>query len=273
MSTREELKRDQKRFASWIFIAAAAHAALVVLSFLMQLYYLRTHPPVKIVNVSLVTLPGSPGPAGGAPSVPQPPAQQPAPEAPAPKAPEPKKIPEPVVAKKTVPDEKSKPANPEKTEKANIQDALSRLKQQTEKKESGQRLGSTLANLQKKVASQGKGPAQGSGTGGGGGLYGTGGGASDPYKSKIAGIIQDNWSFSQQLVRNARGMEVYVAINILPNGTISQIRFDRRAPSEYLNNSVKAALLKSSPLPVFPREYGSKPIWIGFVFTPEGVSQ
>ena len=68
-------------------------------------------------------------------------------------------------------------------------------------------------------------------------------------------------------------MEVYVAINILPDGTISQIRYDRKAPSEYLNNSVKAALQKSSPLPPLPGEYGRRAIWVGFVFTPEGVSQ
>jgi colicin import membrane protein len=268
MSTREESTRDQKRFAVWIFIAAGAHVALVVLSFLMQLYYLRTHPPVKIVNVSLVALPGTPGPAGGPPVSAEPPS--PEPEAPAPKAPEPpapKKVPEPAPAKKVVPEEKQKP------DKADLADALARLKKQTESREAAKGISNSLANLQKKVASQGKGPAQGSGSGGGGGLYGPGGGASDPYKSKIAGIIQENWTFSQQLVRNSRGMEVYVAINILPNGTISQIRYDRRAPSEYLNNSVKVALQKSSPLPAFPREYGSKPIWIGFVFTPEGVSQ
>ncbi len=270
MSTREELTRDQKRFAVWVFIAATAHAALVVLSFLMQLYYLRTHPPVKIVTVSLVTLPGTPGPAGG-PAVPeQPPAPKPVAEVPAPKPlepPAPKKIPEPAPAKKIVPEEKPK------SDKADLADALSRLKKQTESREAGKGISSSLASLQKKVASQGKGPAQGSGSGGGGGLYGQGGGASDPYKSKIAGIIQNNWTFSEQMLRTTRGMEVYVAINILPNGTISQIRFDQRASSEYLNNSVKVALQKSSPLPALPREYGSKPYWIGFVFTPEGVTK
>ncbi|NTU93493.1 MAG: cell envelope integrity protein TolA [Chlorobiaceae bacterium] len=266
MSSRDRLRSERNRFLVWVGVAAAAHVLLAATVIFMQSYWAQTHPPLKVVSVSLVTLPGAPGPVGGsAASEPSP-----APETPAPKAPEPpavKKAPEPAIAKKTVPAE-----NPRETKKS-LDDALAKLKKSTESKQSSQGISSALANLQKKVASQGSGPAHGSGSGGGGGLYGQGGGASDPYKSKIAGIIMDNWTFSQQMVRNARGMEVYVAINILPNGTISQIRYDRRAPSEYLNNSVKTALQKSNPLPPVPREYGSKGLWVGFVFTPEGIEQ
>lgn len=271
MSIRDELKQEQKRFTRWIGIAALAHVAVVVLSILLQIYWARTHPPLKVVSVSLVTLPGAPGPAGGPASAPEP-ATVPAPvkETPAPKAPEPpapKKVPEPVTAKKTIPAENAK------AEKQRLDEALSRLRQKADSRQQSQNIGNALANLQKKVAAQGSGGAHGSGTGGGGGLYGPGGGASDPYKSKIADIIQNNWQFSSQLLRSTKGMEVYVAINILPDGTISQIRYDRKAPSEYLNNSVKLALQKSSPLPAIPREYGSRSLWVGFVFTPEGVTQ
>ncbi|NTV26182.1 MAG: TonB C-terminal domain-containing protein [Chlorobiaceae bacterium] len=269
MSIRDELKQEQKRFTRWIGIAALGHVAVVVLSILLQIYWAHTHPPLKVVSVSLVTLPGAPGPAGGPASLPEP---EPAPvkEAPEPKAPEPpapKKVSEPAVTKKTVPVENAK------AEKQRLEEALSKLKQKADSRQQSQNIGNALANLQKKVASQGSGGAHGSGTGGGGGLYGPGGGASDPYKSKIADIIQNNWQFSSQLLRSTKGMEVYVAINILPDGTISQIRYDRKAPSEYLNNSVKLALQKSSPLPAIPREYGSRSLWVGFVFTPEGVSQ
>jgi colicin import membrane protein len=279
MSTRDELKREQRQFAVWIGFAAGAHVALVAMMVLLNIYYIRTHPPLKVVTVSMVSLPGSPGPAGGAPAPAPPPAPKPAPETPAPKAPEPpapKKNPEPAVAKK-IPEpavaKKSVPADNAKSQKVSIDEALAKLRKETEKKQPASGIGSAIASLQKKVSAQGSGPASGSGTGGGGGLYGSGGGAVDPYKSKIAGIIQENWQFSQQLVRNAKGMEVYVAICILPNGTISQIRYDRRAPSEYLNNSVNAALKKSSPLPALPGELGNRSLWVGFVFTPEGVSQ
>jgi colicin import membrane protein len=277
MSIQEDFKRDRKQFTVWLGIAAAAHVALVVAAVLLQLYYLHTHPPLKIVSVSLVALPGTPGPAGGpsssappAPPSPAPKAPKPAPKAPEPKAPEPpavKKIPVAPVPKKAVPE----PAP--RNEQQNLDAALAKFRKDTQQRPAPSGIGNALANLQKRVASEGRGPATGSGTGGGGGLYGTGGGAVDPYKSKIAGIIQDNWLFSTQLIRSTKGMEVYVAISILPDGTISQIRYDRRAPSEYLNNSVKEALKKSSPLPPPPREYGRKPLWVGFVFTPEGISQ
>ncbi len=287
MGLREDLRQDQRRFAVWVGVAAAAHFGVLLLAVALQLFYLRTHPPEKIVEVSLVALPGVPGAAGGPPAI-----QHPAPSlppAPAPKAqevtkvPEPKKIPEP----KTVP----QPVRPSKTvpekvvqtrtdkDKANISDAVSRLRQQVQKKEEAQALSNSIADLRKKTAAQargaagGNGPAgsTGSGSGGGGNLYGKGGGAVDPYKSRIAGIITGNWSFSQPYIRNAPGMKVYAAICIMPNGTISQIRFDRKSSSEYLNNSVKIALQRSSPLPALPREYGAGPHWVGFVFTPEGI--
>ena len=66
-------------------------------------------------------------------------------------------------------------------------------------------------------------------------------------------------------------MEVYVRINIVADGTIRQILYDKKAPSEYLNNSVKKALEKSSPLPLLPKEASGGDVWIGFVFTPEGI--
>jgi colicin import membrane protein len=280
MARKEDLKREQRRFAAWLGIATAAHVAVVAVAILLQLYHLRNRPPVKIVSVSLVTLPGPPGPVGGGPGMvpaseaaPEVPAPSPAPKTSEPFAPPaPKQAPVPVAAKKTVPAEDASAA------KRRLDDALSKLKQSSDSRQQSrgqqqnQGMSTALSTLQKKVASQGSGPAHGSGSGGGGGLYGPGGGASDPYKSKIAGIINDNWQFSNLLLRNAKGMEVYVAINILPDGTIAQIRYDRKAPSEYLNNTVKVALQKSK-LPPIPREYGARPIWVGFVFGPEGVQQ
>lgn len=265
MGIREELRQEQQRFTRWIGIAALSHVALVVMALLLQVYWEKTHPPLKVVSVSLVTLPGAPGPVGG-PAASSP---APVPDAPAPKAPEPpaaKPVPEPVTAKKTVPAEDAKAVQ------RRLDETFAKLRQKTDSRQQSQGISGAIANLQKKVATQGTGPAQGSGSGGGGGLYGPGGGASDPYGARIAGIINDNWQFSDMMVRNARGMEVFVAINILPDGTIAQIRYDRKSPSEYLNNSVKVALQKSK-LPPLPRENGSRSRWIGFVFTPEGIKQ
>ena len=90
------------------------------------------------------------------------------------------------------------------------------------------------------------------------------------YKAKAAAIIQENWAFSNPMLRGD-GMEARVRIHLLADGTIDQIIFDQRAASEYLNNSIKRALEKSSPLPTPPQELRGR--WIGFLFTPEGVQR
>ncbi|NTW54557.1 MAG: cell envelope integrity protein TolA [Chlorobaculum sp.] len=296
MQGRNELKQELRRFYTWLWLAAAAHVALIAAVVALQLLYVRMHPPMKIVNVSLVQMPGLPGPAGGPKSVEAPPAAEMPPEkAEAPavtKVSEPppqpvKKIPEPVAVKK-IPEKiplKAPEPTPKKESAADEQKRLQAALDQLRKKTAAQQspantatgptnLSSTLANLQKKVASQGAGTAySGSGSGAGGGRYGSGGSAFDPYKAKIAGIIQGNWTFSKQMVRSTTGMEVYVSLLIMPDGTVSQIRYDKQSPSEYLNSSVRSALKKSTPFPALPREYGTKGVWVGFVFTPEGIGR
>ena len=179
-------------------------------------------------------------------------------------------------------------AKPKAVDKpADINKALERLKQNVDQKAasspqpSAGSLTNALARLQQKVKSEGSPTSTGTGSGKGsasGGRSGAGkgyggGGPAAPYQAEIASIIMQNWEFSKLLLKNSSGMEVFVRINILANGTINKIVFDKKAPSEYLNNSVKKALEKSSPLPVLPKEEGKGDIWIGFVFTPEGIEK
>jgi len=219
---------------------------------------------------------------------------------PQPAAVTPKKVKKPVKVKEPVP--KVEPVTPKKVsveplkpkvkpkvieKQPDISKAIERLKQNVDKKAAtssqppANSINNALAQLQQKVKSE-SGPA-GAGSGGGRGNapagrggagkgYG-GGGTSAPYKAEIASIIMQNWEFSKLLLKSSYGMEVYVRINILANGTINQIVFDKKAPSEYLNNSVKKALEKSSPLPLLPKEEGTRDVWIGFVFTPEGIEK
>ncbi|NTW10573.1 MAG: VWA domain-containing protein, partial [Chlorobiaceae bacterium] len=132
------------------------------------------------------------------------------------------------------------------------------------------------AALKQKVGSQGAAGGTGQGSGSGRGGMGSGfgnGGIADPYKAQLAMIITRNWEFSKAMTRSSAGMEVYVRIDILPDGTIREIVYDRRAPSEYLNMSVKRALEKSSPFPALPKDKGNPDLWVGFVFTPEGIER
>jgi len=193
--------------------------------------------------------------------------QQKAPETPARK--------QPAAVKKEV------PVAPKKAE--NLGKALDQLRQSVESRSAEQQkqksLGNALAKLQEKVARQGGEGGNSKGVGGGSGKPGTGsggsggggGGTADPYTVRVASIIQENWEFSSKMLQNSYGMEVYVHIFVLPDGTIRDIRYDKSSPSAYLNNSVKRALEKSSPLPPLPRENATGGKSIGFVFTPEGI--
>ena len=288
-----------KKFSFWLAVAAAMHVIVLFFAFYLQLWDLNRHVRPKIVSVTLVSLPGSGGShqlsaeqgsrteaLSSSPQVnTRPPVINKAENVSMPEKPQP-------VALKQVTVEPPKkisvvPLKPKAVEKpADINMALERLKHDVDKKTSSSSqppassiLNKALAQLQQKVksdghqagtgSSEGRSGSSGSKSSGGKG-YGSGGTA-DPYKAEIAVIIQQNWAFSGQLLKNSYGMSVFVRINILADGTIRQIVFDKRAPSEYLNNSVKKALEKSSPLPALPKEEGSRDVWIGFVFTPEGI--
>lgn len=308
MKRSEELRIERRRFSFWLALMAGLHVSLLASAVAYQHFFGSKQRSLNIVSVSLVSLPGSGGsPLPGSGGEPGPEVQSkelpvaaenraeiPA-EVPVAK-PEPKPLPVPErknvvetprqkVPEKPVPP-KSVPAPAAPTRQQDLDNAFAKLRKSVDSRPSAsgrqENLGSALARLQQKVASQGgrgsgsgsgggSASGSGSGRGGGGTGLGGGGGTADPYKVKIAGIIQQNWEFSSQMLRNSYGMEVYVHIFVLPDGTIRDITYDKRAPSAYLNNSVKRALEKSSPLPPLPGGQGSGGVSIGFVFTPEGI--
>jgi colicin import membrane protein len=294
MKKGQKLIDAEKKFSLWLVVAAVSHALLLFIAMYLQILDAGKHAKPKLLSVSLVSLPGTGGSnelaekQGGTKAIStpsnatsHPPVNKKIVKVKAP-IPVPEKA---LVQKKNIVIEPLKPKVVEKP--ADISKALERIKLNVDKKttpsqpSTASNLNDALAQLQKKVKSQGE--ATGAGNGGGRGSSTTGrtgtgkgyggGGPSAPYKAGIASIIMQNWEFSKLLLKNSYGMQVYVRINILANGTISQIVFDKRAPSEYLNNSVKKALEKSSPLPVLPKEEGASDIWIGFVFTPEGIEK
>jgi colicin import membrane protein len=280
-----------KKFYIWLAVAAATHAIALCAAVFFQIWNTGNNVKPKIVSVTLVSLPA---PAGGiqeltdgegdAEEIPLQVLTKPTPS-PAvektvaqPVAKEPQQKPQrPLLPKIAV--EKSPASQPADNQ---LLKALDHIKQLVDQKapppqpSSLSTLNSALATLQQKVKSAGAGnggASGGKGVGGGAGKGDETGGISKSYKAAVASIIQQNWAFSGTLLKNNEGMAVYVRINILPDGTISQIIFDRRAVSEYLNNSVKKAIEKSSPLPVLPKEEGSRDVWIGFVFSPEGIEK
>lgn len=290
MATGEELKRERRWFFFCLCVVMALHVAVISSAILVQLNYSRSHPPLTIVSVSLVSLPGKPAssqPAGSAmrpsPAAPVPP---PAPQSvarssgksvPEPELARPPKVPEAATAKKNLSPENAaqkKTGAADAREKARSLDkALEQLREKTAKEKPPDRFSDVFDNLQKRVAAQGAGASKSSGASSGAAGQGSGGASESAYKATIARIIQRNWNFSRQLLSSSSGMEVRVSINIDQDGSISQIRYDRKSPSEYLNSSVRSAIEKSNPLPPLPQEISSEELWVRFVFTPEGLGR
>ncbi|MBM3421952.1 MAG: TonB family protein [Chlorobi bacterium] len=292
---RREVAIERQRFSFWLAAVAGMHIMLLLSAFAWQHFAGKKEPIRNVVSVSLVTLPGSGGsplPAAVPGGAPQPEGGEPAGAFPesepegirleaAPPEPEKPKAPEMPVGKQPAAVRKEIPESPKKTE--NLGKALDKLRQSVESRSAEQQkqksLGNALAKLQEKVARQGGAGGNTNGAGGGAGKPGTGsggpggggGGKADPYTVRVASIIQQNWEFSSKMLQSNYGMEVYVHIFVLPDGTIRDIRYDKSSPSAYLNNSVKRALEQSSPLPPLPRENGTGGKSIGFVFTPEGI--
>ncbi|NTV99556.1 MAG: cell envelope integrity protein TolA [Chlorobiaceae bacterium] len=255
----------------WIAAAAAMHLLVFCLTLALIIWESARHVRTRVVNVTFVSLPGS----GGAGEMSEPGEQAAAEKPVTEKKEQTKTQPDEQVAeaaKKKVPDE------PQKTKPSDLTSAIERLKQNVDRKnpQSPSSLNNALAALKQKVGSQGAAGGTGQGSGSGRGGMGSGfgnGGIADPYKAQLAMIITRNWEFSKAMTRSSAGMEVYVRIDILPDGTIREIVYDRRAPSEYLNMSVKRALEKSSPFPALPKDKGNPDLWVGFVFTPEGIER
>ncbi len=278
----------EKNFSLWLVWAAAMHVVVFSLAFYFQIWDADRHSKPKIVTVTLVSLPGSGASRDdsnygtAAEAISEPPRE--ASPSPLPVSTKSVKVSVPVPEKALVVPKKLsvEPLKPKAIEKQpDINQALLQLKKNVDKKTaqlprpSSNTLNNALARLQQNVklrAGVKRSGEGGSSTGRNGAGKGSGGGGTaDSYKAQIASIIQQNWSFSNKLLKKSYGMEVYVRINISSDGTIRQILFDKKAPSEYLNLSVKKALEKSSPLPVLPKEGGSGDVWVGFLFTPEGI--
>ncbi len=273
MKTGQKQHDAQKKFYLWLAVAAVIHFFVIFASVFFQIWGTDHRLKPKIVSVTLVSLHGSMGSeqAISSPAL----VQEPQPITPI----APKIVEERPPASKPAPKLATKPA----TKQIQLNQALARIQQRVDKQTPSTKpssittLNSALARIQQKISTSGKPAVAGSVTvadnrTGAGKGYGAGV-TSEPYKAAVASIIQQNWEFSKTLLKNSEGMAVYVRINILANGTISQIIFDRKAISEYLNNSVKKAIEKSSPLPILPKEQGGRDVWIGFVFSPEGLAK
>ncbi len=93
----------------------------------------------------------------------------------------------------------------------------------------------------------------------------------DIYRVEIANIVQKHWAFAEALAGGATDLSAAVAFTVMPNGEIRDIWFDKHSGNHYLDESAQNAIIKSNPLPPYPKGLDKSLITIGLRFTPQGI--
>lgn len=279
----ESIYTAEQKLSLPVTLSFLGHAVFCLLFILLPKISIERSASTHIINVQLVSR-----------SVPMP-VSSPMPEqtqtAPLPAAvPEPAPAPEASVSKASKPEEavslasrkeeiETKRSMKKKTYKRErlLESAIKSVEKRVEasktdpKQQALDRIRSELKDKEAQAATQGD-----SGTEAGtSGMRGEGKQTSDVqriYYAEVAFRIQRNWAFSEQLAGDEKDLYNEVGFKIMRDGEIRDIWFDRRSGNEYLDDSARKAILKSSPLPAIPDEIKGSYIELGARFTREGIN-
>ncbi|MBW1714066.1 MAG: cell envelope integrity protein TolA [Deltaproteobacteria bacterium] len=103
---------------------------------------------------------------------------------------------------------------------------------------------------------------------GGGGGTGQGDNRYALYYTQVWQRVRSNWTLPEDWQK--KDLEAVVVIEVLPNGAITSIRFEKRSGLASFDQSVRWAVERSNPLPPFPAGLGAGVQEIGIRFHPEG---
>jgi colicin import membrane protein len=157
-----------------------------------------------------------------------------------------------------------------------LETAARRIEEQVEKAPS-EPLSDRIAQLRKEVGDYSGilGHAPGAGQGKPQGLGGIGPPSSIEleqiaiFQAEVSVRLKSNWVFSEDMAGDTRGLESRLVIKIMPNGTITDVWFEKRSGNAYLDNSAYKTVMKTNPLPPLPAGYPYYHLVVGF--TPSGV--
>ncbi len=90
------------------------------------------------------------------------------------------------------------------------------------------------------------------------------------FQADVSVRMKNNWVFSEKLAGETKGLESRLVIKVLPDGTITDVWFDKRSGNEYLDNSAYKTVMKSNPLPPLPAGLPYYHLLLGF--TPSGLN-
>ena len=92
------------------------------------------------------------------------------------------------------------------------------------------------------------------------------------YRVEIAGQINKNWAFPEQLAGGGKKLMASIIFKVMPDGKITDIFFTDRSGNPYLDDSAYKAIVKSSPVKPHPAGLQQPYVEMGLRFTPEGVN-
>nr|CAI78612.1 periplasmic protein TonB [uncultured delta proteobacterium] len=91
------------------------------------------------------------------------------------------------------------------------------------------------------------------------------------YYNKIWEMIRSNWTISDDILEQVKGLEAVIILKILKDGTINDFWFETRSGNTFFDQSAVRAIQKSSPLPPLSWFKAMENYEIGIRFKPEKV--
>jgi len=91
------------------------------------------------------------------------------------------------------------------------------------------------------------------------------------YQAEVAWRIEQNWFFHEQMIEEKKNIKAVLLIEIMKNGEIKDISFEKKSGISYLDESAYKAVLKANPFPPFPEAFGISVYKLGLTFTPSGI--
>lgn len=88
------------------------------------------------------------------------------------------------------------------------------------------------------------------------------------YRALIYEKIESNWVLPDRLMLEKKGLEAVVMVRARRDGTVTDIRFEKKSGDAYFDESVLKAIVKSKPFPPFPDIYSPKEEDIVIRFAP-----
>jgi colicin import membrane protein len=151
-----------------------------------------------------------------------------------------------------------------------LENAVKEIEKETESSPPSS-LANRLEKLKHEVKTDSRGLEYGSSSATGGGQYAAGLTPIQIYQAEVSVMLKNNWVFSEKLAGATEGLESRLVIKILPDGSITDIWFEKRSGNEYLDNSAYKTIMKSNPLPPLPPGLSYYHLVLGF--TPLGLYQ